>query len=243
MTYDVYAGGFYVVLADLKVGVKADRYTLSLDSATRGFLDKIVGWKGLFATKGWALKDRFQPEEHMSDTKSGDDVEKKVYRYGKNGSFLSYRVTDNHSSDKDKDIDKSLTEGTTDALSATFAAMNRIAKEGTCNGSADVFDGSRRYELVFREAQRVTLEKTKYNVFSGPAVECTVEVKPLAGKWHEKPRGWMSIQEQGRKAGTMPTIWFAQVKDGEPAVPVKIRVRTDYGVLFMHLRGYTAGQG
>ena len=76
------------------------------------------------------------------------------------------------------------------------------------------------------------------HVPGGPAVACTVEVKPIAGKWHEKPRGWMSIQEQGREKGTMPTVWFAQMAAGEPAVPVKIRVKTEYGALFMHLTSY-----
>jgi hypothetical protein len=36
----------------------------------------------------------------------------------------------------------------------------------------------------------------------------------------------------------MPTIWLAQMAPGEPAVPVKIRVKTEYGTLFMHLTGY-----
>lgn len=48
----------------------------------------------------------------------------------------------------------------------------------------------------------------------------------------------MSIQEQGRERSTMPTIWFAKMAEGEPAVPVKIRVKTEYGALIMHLTHY-----
>jgi len=48
----------------------------------------------------------------------------------------------------------------------------------------------------------------------------------------------MSIQEQGRERGTMPTVWFAKVQEGQVAVPVKVRVKTDYGTLFMHLTDY-----
>ncbi len=136
-----------------------------------------------------------------------------------------------------------MADNTTDVLSATLKGMNHIAAGGTCEGSDEIFDGARRYRIIFTNSQQVDLKKSEYNVYQGPATECTVEVKPLAGKWHKKPRGWMSIQEQGREKGKMPTIWFAQLAKGEPAVPVKIRVKTDYGALFMHLTGYEgAGQ-
>ncbi len=56
------------------------------------------------------------------------------------------------------------------------------------------------------------LKATKYNVYEGPAEKCTVEVAPAGGKWHEKPRGWLSIQEQGRQHGQLPTVWFARME-------------------------------
>ena len=68
-----------------------------------------------------------------------------------------------------------------------------------------------------------------------------MEIKPVAGGWSEKPRGWLSIQEQGRDRGMMPTVWLANVSDDGPAVPVKIRVKTAYGTLFMHLAQYETG--
>lgn len=246
MKYDVYAGGFHVVLSELVVDTsKRGRYELALDSATRGFLDSLVRWKGLFATQGWRDEKNgmVRPEQHYSESFSGDDYEVKTYRYGKDGSFKSYTVKDEHrDGTAPKAVDPALTQKTTDVLSATLAVMQKVANGGACEGRDEIFDGSRRYQLVFNPKQAVQLQASKYNVYSGPAQECTVEVKPLEGKWHEKPRGWMSIQEQGQKAGTMPTIWFAQIKEGAPAVPVKIRVKTDYGTLFMHLTGYQSGE-
>ncbi len=245
MSYDVYAGGFHVVLAELTLDTTPKNgYVVKLDTATRGFLDKLVRWKGVFGSKGWRNKaGDVRAQEHFSETTSGDDYEKKTYLYGKDGSFQSYRVKDEHDDGKKpREVDPALTKNTTDALTATIAVMQEVANGGNCTGSDEVFDGSRRYRLSFHHQKNVILEGGDYNVYSGPAQECTVEVKPLKGKWHEKPRGWMSIQEQGRKAGTMPTIWFAKVANGEPAVPVKIRVKTDYGTLFMHLTGYQNGQ-
>ena len=95
---------------------------------------------------------------------------------------------------------------------------------------------------MFKEKGTVELKASRWNVYEGSAIECTAEVQPIAGKWHEKPRGWMSIQEQGRERGTIPTVWFAKITEGQPAVPVKVRVKTSYGTLFMHMTKYeTAG--
>ncbi len=242
MNYDVYAGGFHVVLAELTVDTsKKGRYELMLESTTRGFLDRLVRWKGIFGTQGWRNEKAgsVMPEKHYSESWSRDDYERKTYLYGRDGSFKSYMVEESgNDSKKSKPVEKELTHNTTDALSATLAVMQKIATGGKCEGSEEIFDGSRRYRLVFRDKGTVDLKPSRYNLFSGAARECSAEVEPLAGKWHDKPRGWMSIQEQGRKAGTMPTVWFAQMEQGQPAVPVRIRVKTDYGTLFMHLTGY-----
>lgn len=240
MNYDVYAGGFHVVSADLAVDLaRQNKYLLRLAAYTHGMLGKLAPWKGIFQTDGWYdSKQSFpQPQLHFSDTTWRDEQEVTQFHYNKDGSFKEYRVR-NEKEDGPKPPEEGLANDSTDVLSSTLKVMNEIAAGGKCQGKDKIFDGARSYNLVFHEQERVTLEATKYNVYAGPATECTVEVKPIAGKWHSKPRGWMSIQEQGRERGTMPTIWFAQMAEGEPAVPVKIRVKTEYGTLFMHLTGY-----
>ena len=80
-----------------------------------------------------------------------------------------------------------------------------------------------------------TIPKSRYTFYQGPARKCTVEVIPKGGAWHKKPRGWLSIQEQGRKQGALPTLWIAKVRDDLPPMPIKIMIKTDYGTMFMHL--------
>ncbi len=246
MQYDVYAGGFHVVEAELDSDMtKAGRYRLELGAKTRGFLGDIAPWHGVFKTDGWhnASTGAARPDVHQSITTWRDEEEIKTYKYNKDGTFKEYRIKDPDPGNDGsvKPVEKELTDKTTDALTATFDIMQMVAKNGKCEGSDEVFDGKRRFKMAFNEVGTVDLTATRYNVYAGPATECTVEVQPMAGKWHEKPRGWMSIQEQGRARGTMPTVWFATLQEGGPAVPVKVRVKTEYGVLFMHLTGYDNG--
>lgn len=240
--YDVYAGGIHALQANLNIDqAKKDRYSLSLDAKTYGLLGKLAPWEGTFESHGWAGKVN-KPELHQSTAIWRDEKEIKKYEYNKDGTFKKYSILDDENDGSARPVDNELTQGTSDILTATLNTMEAIAAGNKCEGTTDIFDGSRRYTLIFKHKKDVVLEDSRWNVYQGPAVECTVEVKPGAGAWHEKPRGWMSIQEQGRDRGTMPTVWFAEMVKGEPAVPVKVRVKTSYGTLFMHMTDYEGGK-
>ena len=244
MKYEVYAGGVNVVKSKMIVDLTpAAQYRMFFSAETQGFLEMLAPWVGTFESKGWVLNggNLFRPRIHESIAMWRGEKEVKTYSYTQDGGFVKLSTMYKGKKEKTEDPEPELTNGTTDVLAATMMVMQEITKGGKCEGSSEVYDGSRRYALVFKHARTVNLEATRYNIFSGPAVECTVEVNPIAGRWHEKPRGWMSIQEQGRKLGTMPTVWFAQLRENAMVVPVRVRVKTEYGTLFMHMTEYESG--
>ena len=244
MNFDVYAGGIHAVQANMTLDYREKgHYSMFFKAETRGLLGTLAPWQGTFESKGWALSDgRRMPELHESIAMWRDEKEVKSYNYTKKGGFKDIVTLYTHKKPRTQVPDKALTKGTTDALSATILVMEHVADGGNCEGSQDVFDGKRRYTLVFKHSRFVMLKKTRYNAYSGLAAECTVEVKPVAGAWHKKPRGWLSIQEQGRERGMMPTVWLAQVTKNAVAVPVRVRVKTAYGTLFMHMTRYESGK-
>ena len=242
MIYDVYAGGFHVVQANLSVDrSKKDRFNIKMDASTFGFLGKVAPWKGEYESYGWVTGDKIMPERHRSTATWRDEEETHTYNYLKNGKFKSYRIKEHNKEEYTKEAEEELTLNTADVLTSTLRAMAVVANDNICNHESVVFDGKRRFKQVFRDKGEKTLGSSKYNIFNGPARECTVEVVPDGGRWHDKPRGWLSIQEQGRERGTMPTVWMANVSENAPAVPVKVRVKTAYGTLFMHLSEYRYG--
>ncbi len=241
MQYDVYAGGIHALQANLEMGFpKKNRYTTFLKAKTYGLLGKLAPWSGTFESHGWQGSPN-KPELHKSTATWRGEDEIKEYSYKKDGSFKEYRIIDNENDGTPQKVEDKLTQGTTDILTSTLNTMQMIAANNKCEGTSEIFDGKRRFKMIFKHKDDVVLESSKWNVYSGPAVQCTVEVQPVAGEWHKKPRGWLSIQEQGRERGTMPTVWFAKLDDDKPAVPVKVRVKTDYGTLFMHMTKYDDG--
>ena len=243
MYYDVYAGGIHAVKAKLDVNYgNKDRYDLKLGAQTIGFLEKLVPWRGTFETRGWKLgKEGDRPELHRSTATWRGEDELKEYSYGRDGSFKGLKVIEAGEDKSPTDLTDDLVSQSTDVLTGTLEVMKHVQNTGKCEGASEVFDGKRRFEMTFKHEMDEVLNPTDYNVYSGETARCVVEVKPMTGEWHSKPRGWMSIQEQGRQQGSLPTVWFAKVSDDMPAVPVKIRVKTEYGTLFMHLTEYTNG--
>ena len=242
MIYDVYAGGFHVVQANVLIDYsKKNEYALDMEARTYGFLGKVAPWHGTFETHGWVMGDKRQPKLHRSVATWRGEDEINSYNYGKDGSFKSYVVKEHDKPEEKKEVDDALTQGTIDALTAGLLVFEKVGKGEECTGFSEVFDGKRRFKQMFKHEDTVQLESSKYNIYKGPATECVVEIEPITGKWHDKPRGWMSIQEQGRERGMMPTVWLAKINENGPAVPVKIRVKTAYGTLFMHLAEYKSG--
>lgn len=244
LTYDVYAGGIHAMTADLEIARNPQTYKTSLKVATYGLLRKLANWHGEFGTNGWVVKQgQHAPEHHYSVAVWKGKEERKDYFYSKSGQFKVFKLTEAGIDKTPQDIAPEITQNTIDILSATLDVMADMNDGQLCNKTRTIFDGDRSFDAIFRYDTTENLKPTKYNIYSGRAVACTIEVKPKKGKWHQKPRGWMSIQEQGRKARTMPTIWFAKLNKDQstPYMPVKIRVKTDYGTLFMHLTSYKDG--
>ncbi|MBU0860025.1 MAG: DUF3108 domain-containing protein [Alphaproteobacteria bacterium] len=244
MTYEVYAGGINAVRAELNVAyADKDSYSLTLAARTKGFLASMVPWEGTFETRGWRMDDGLErPELHKSTAVWREEEDYKEYYYDKDGNFKKLVIMEpGMPGPATEEIAAELTQGTTDALTATLDVMQTVAATGACEGRNEVFDGKRRFALVFKHAAEEMLDSSRYNVYKGLAARCEVEVIPVAGDWHKKPRGWMSIQEQGREKGALPTVWMAKIDENSPAVPVKIRIKTEFGVLFMHLVNYDNG--
>jgi hypothetical protein len=241
MTYDVYAGGIHALDATLTISTNSKGYDVHLESKTHGLLGKLAPWSGVFQTQGqFAASGDIYPIEHISQSTWKKETESKTFIYDGKGNFKSYRVTEGGKDTTPSNLDNSLTTETTDILSATLAMMRNFEKTPECKGDKLVFDGDRNFYLQFKDTKTENLQKNKYNIFDGEALFCTVEIKPHKGKWRKKPRGWLSIQEQGRQQNALPLIWFGKADNDEksPYIPVKIRVKTNYGTLFMHLTSY-----
>ena len=240
MTYAVYAGGINALATNLTIAIDgAGRYDIALSTQTRGLLGHLAPWHGTFETKGVRpAAAAARASGYQGTAVWRDETQYEGFSYAADGTLASHKVID-HGKDKSPSLDHALADGTTDALTATLNMLDAVALGRLCaTGTQDVYDGLRRYKLVFHDEGRDMLPGSQYATYKGPAERCTAEVVPNGGRWHDRPRGWLNIQEQGRQRGALPTVWLARVDANGPAIPVRVKVVTSYGTLFMQLTSY-----
>ncbi len=242
MIYDIYASGLRVLEAQLDIETSKDRYTMKFTAHTQGFLGTILPWQGTYETTGnLTAGDALRPELYKSDTVWRKDVDGKEYRYAPDGTLKELFITKKGKTEK-ADFDAELAKGTVDDYTSALKVFAKIARGEPCEGEDSVFDEKRRYTQKFEPLEKGTIAPTDYNVYAGDTALCTIEVVPDGGKWHKKPRGWLNIQEQGRRLGQLPKMWAAKMdENAQFAVPVKVLIKTDYGALVIHLAEYRNG--
>lgn len=239
LTYDLYAGGIHALDATVELTEGAGRYDLSLSAATAKAFKFIAPWSGTFASAGWLAGKKRQPETHEVVSHLSKKTKTKDIVYKRSGGLVSYKATQDGKDKTPEKIEADLTPPEiVDVLTATLKALDRVNETGSCAGESLIFDGDRSFRLVFTGQGSETVPVSAYNVYQGDAIACSFEMKAEKGKWKKKQRGWLMLQEQSRKLNDKPTVWFAKVP-GDAAggyVPVKLQIKTNYGVLLLHLR-------
>lgn len=235
LTYAVYTGGMHVVMADMDFNLQDDKYRAYVTAKTHGFLGKVAPWSGTFETNGHVSGGEFFPNVHESVAIWRGEDDQKKYDYDGKGNLTKFSEVEAGKEKPKRELATNLIKDTTDILSATLKVMHNLGKGESCSSSKDIFDGKRRFALKFNPVSETILKSSRYNIYGGAAKKCEITVEPKGGKWHKKPRGWMSIQEQGQEKGTLPVIWMGKLKGSDVFVPVKVKIKTSYGTLMMHL--------
>lgn len=234
VTYGLYASGFNVVEIEGIYDVDDKSYDLRMDLKTAGLLGQVAPWAGVLQTRGVVDGDKAVPSYHSFASTWRDETETSTFEFSKTGDLLVHQKIESDGSVVDKMPPEDVYHGgAVDTLTGLLRAMQ--GAQG-CASTQDVLDGKRRFNMVFRSKGVESIQKSRYTIFDGQAERCEVEIVPTAGKWRDKPRGWMSIQEQAKGNGMLPQIWFGKLRDDLPPIPVKFLIKTNYGTMVMHLQ-------
>ena len=244
LRYDVYAGGFKALDAQMQLNQDDKAYDVALKAQTQGFIGSLFPWQANYTTQGKAGKDG-QPVPTLSLTESTWKNSTKLTEmsYDPSGRPLKSTTKDGDATKIDRAIDQSLSADAVDMLTSTVMMMQSAKDKNTCAGTYGVFDGKRRFNIKLKDEGQDTISKSDYSSFSGTALKCTITVEPLAGfSKKDKKRGWMAVQAHTEKYKKEPAIWFGKVDGKGPFVPVRIVIASDYGTVVAHLSKSSVAQ-
>lgn len=235
IAYGLYAGGFRALDITMRFENSDKTYGLTMKAKPFGVIGSLLPWAGNYTTTGTRSNAALIPSLHKKQSQWREDKDQDSFVY-KKGILVSLKRIDGEKKpaiEQNIPLDPAMTKDAVDLLTGALYPIARINENKACTGKVTVFDGKRRYYLKFTEKREETLSKSEYNLFSGKALVCQIEMIPLAG-FKGKKRGYYKIQEEGRAQGQLPKIWLGQLWEGGPYVPVRILLKSELGAILIH---------
>lgn len=238
LQYDVYAGGFKALNAELVLDLDRQAYDMELKAETQGFIGSLFPWKADFSTSGHAEKGQLVPTLHTASSMWRNKVSVTELNFDPSGNLLKTTRQDKGQTTVTRAAENPIGKDAVDMLTGTLLMLQNTRNTGDCKGSFPVFDGKRRFNITLKDEGKELLPKSKFSAFSGEALRCTVKVEPVAGfDKKDENRGWMAVQNHTEARRKPPTLWLAKLDRKGPVVPVRMEIASEYGSVVAHLSG------
>lgn len=251
LTYEVYAGGLHAFTFNVDLALDPSDYKIAAGGETRGLIGALFKWNVRMMAEGQdaaaAPRDTadggpLRPQRYV--TVNGGRQQPRTMRldFAPAGAYLVTRdPPDSPDPDGDagiEDLPSHLPREIFDPLSASLVATRNLAESGRCEQSVPVFDGQRRYDLMFRDAGRGEVPKSRLSVYAGPAIMCNLSMKRISGfaKKRRHAGHWDEDKDEP------PTLWIARIREDMPPVPVRFTGAIALGSLVVHLAKVEPGR-
>lgn len=239
LTYAVHVGGMHVLDANADMALAADGYRAGLRMETDGFLGRVAQWKTDVRAQGALTGPLPRPRQFTAHGSWRDQPRLTTVDYTADGTPTLTLADPEPEKDREP-VPVNLRLGTVDPVSAIVAVLDQVARKGDCDITIPVYDGRQRYDLVFATQGETMLEASSLSVYAGPATACTVQYKPLAGRWKENRQ--RDRNREGAKRRDVPvTLFIAPAVAGGPHVPVRLEMDSMLGAVKVHLAAVKAG--
>lgn len=236
-TYDIYFGGLHMAEAEASLTLNATDYSLDLVSRLRGITSVFSGWRLAANSEGSIGPNGVSPLSHMMAQSRGGDTDTVRMRFDQ-GQLVDHtnipERDDPEQGDEDH-IPSADLQDVVDPVSAMIVALHAVDSTDWCQGRAPVFDGRRRFDIVFNHIGLETLETSRYTSYSGPATRCRVHLELVSGAFKSEDSD--SFWRRGADpSDRQMDVWFGRPMAGGPIVPVRMQGDTRFGRFLVHLR-------
>lgn len=239
--YQAHVGGMSPLKGQAELVMEAGRYSLRIDAETDGFVGRLLSWQSRVTSLGTLARGVPRPELYELSSLWRGEPRDVTLRYDARGGVQVTAVPPPEEDEREPVPDE-LQRGTLDPVTAMLAVMLGAAEGRGCAGTMPVYDGRRRYDMVFADLGMDRIAPSGYSAFSGAARRCQVTYKPIAGYSRKPPPSLMGQRLFARSEGDGEPrppveVWFAPVTEGGPPVPVRIETESGLGGVVVHLTG------
>ncbi|WP_366654823.1 DUF3108 domain-containing protein [Fodinicurvata sp. EGI_FJ10296] len=237
VAYDIYFGGLHLAVADASVSLTGARYVLGLRANLRGISSVFSSWRLETNSRGAVNGSSILPDAHTLTQARGGDADSVRMRFdsGRPVDVVHTPEREEPAPGHEDFIPESELQGALDPVSALILAMQTVENAQSCQMRAPVYDGRRRFDLVFSSLGSENLEATRYNAYSGPATRCRVHIELVSGAFSAADSDSFWSRGADRSDRQMD-VWFGRPLSDGPVLPVRLQGDTRFGRFLIHLR-------
>ncbi|MDJ0685504.1 MAG: DUF3108 domain-containing protein [Alphaproteobacteria bacterium] len=234
LSYEVYFSGMNIMRADARMIMRDGSYRLEADGNTKGLADFFASWQGATFTEGrFDAEGRAVPEHHRQESSWKGEAREIDIKYDADGQVNGVSVAPPPDLDEVTEMPEGAEIDTIDAVTVFAQQSRRITAGLGCDAKYAVYDGRRRFDLTITSGGMEIIEPNAYSVYNGAAEACRVKIELLGGEQKDKSKYAKTARNR--------TVYVARPLADGPAVPVRMRIDTDYGVLMAHLTRISDG--
>lgn len=203
--FTVILGPFDASRTSFTYSLTPDSYQIESTVRTAGVFDSLYPFRADYMTSGNINNGRLQTQRYYYRSKSRFNRRSKELVYNDKG-LPVYRISSKNDKAKKVAIETSAEhEGTTD-LQTVFAELSKQYNEVKfCDSRMQVFDGKRRFDVIFKDEGQEELTANQYSPLSGLASKCSMYIDKLNSQdddllWEltsERPIYFWILEQQG----------------------------------------------
>ena len=201
-------------------------YEMKTEGETAGIVNTFFPWKARSESRGTSRKGRLVPAQYRSWSHFRDNTQEIEVQYGSEIPRTEVRGEILTEGKRDP-VPAALQRNTLDPLTAIAELTRRGAGRGVCEGRWPIFDGLRRYDLLYDNLGPTEVPVSDNDPWQGPGTLCRVRFDVQAGQW----RG----EERPEEDPSQVLVWLQPLLPGMDPIPVRFRVESPKGALDVHL--------
>ena len=184
LTHDfkVFIGPFEASHTTFSYNLTPTSYKVQSDIKTYGFFNTLYPFSAKYYTDGKIKNNQLETAHYHYSSKSRFNRRTKELVYNDQG-IPVYRISSkNEESKKVKLTDNPKNKGTTDLQTVLAELTKQYNEVKFCDSRMQVYDGKRRFDVIFKDEGKEELRANEHSPYSGLAAKCSMYIDKLGEK-------------------------------------------------------------
>ena len=178
-SFNVFLGAFNASKTNFTYSLTPNEYDVKSKVKTFGMFDTLYPFTANYRTCGKIKNNNLETTDYSYESKSRFSTRTKKLVYNEDG-IPVLRISSKNDKEKKAEIKEDINnEGTTDLQTAIVKLAQQYNQMKFCDSTMDIFDGKRRFNVIFKDEGKENLATSEHSPFSGMATKCSMYIDKL----------------------------------------------------------------